>query len=200
MEALASVASRTKKDAEEEDVNVFKHYNIKTWVQFLKTPTTLSLLEFKLSEKFQISESSSLSRRGAFRALISWTQAIAERDDWMESSLEQLGEQLLLNLRNVISIERGIDPVQLSQKVEELVDPGDKYAAKTRALEPRRSAAFEQGRIPQRSAQKRCLVCGRLGHFARTCWVKHPELKPQAEKGDSAASKRKNGASGVASS
>lgn len=171
---VAGIEAIAKGAQPEDDPGVFKFYNVKTWVSYLETPTGLTLLELELSKKFQVGETSSIQRRGAFRAVMQWAKAVAERQDWMESELEQLGEQLLFNLRNIISIEKGVDPTALASKVEELVEPGDTYASKVRPLEKPRQL---EAHIATRGA-KRCLACGKPGHFARNCWIKHPELRP----------------------
>jgi hypothetical protein len=154
-----AVMGGRQESANEKD---FVFFEPASWASFIDSPDSkdIKMLEIELRKSFQVDIRSTSRRQAAFEMVMEWAELARETQDWHgeKSRCLKLGRSLVRNLRDVISIERGLDVEALRGELDRIENPDDKYALASKKVEVK---AFKKPNV--------CFACQRPGHYQSQC-------------------------------
>ena len=127
----------------------FKFFEVRTWAPYMESSSSLDLLELRLSQHYGVHARSSARRKQAMDALMRWSKACSEVDNWGAGTMPALGDVLLMQLREVISEESGVDMPKLHSKLAKVLNPEDKYGVAVAEVE-KTAKAVSRPQSPRR--------------------------------------------------
>lgn len=151
----------------------FSPFAVSTWVESLQDESSTELLSLRLCNEYGVFGGSPLPKKLAFQLLRSWMNCCTEREDWAESSLRELGELLLRNLRNSANPPEVV--AQVHSQLHANDHPEDVFGAALAKAVPR-SGPLKKRFAPKKSGVE-CPFCKKKGHVENDCWLKNPDKK-----------------------
>ena len=174
LKTMVGAKSGDESEAEEEG---FRPYSTKTWKTYMGTAEGHDLLETKLRTAYGVHAGSSEKKVRRFDLLMSWVRSASAVEDWEDSPLKVLGDDLLIHLRDIVSEEKGLNTEKIRTEMYPQRHPGDKYGAAAAKQEKEGRTTTATGkRTPGRKLK--CWYCGVTGHAAQKCFKRKEDGAP----------------------
>ena len=87
------------------------------------------MLETKIRTTYGVHAGSSDKKQRRFELLMSWVRSAAGVEDWEDSPLKKLGDEVLIHLRDIVAEEKGLNTEKIRTELYPQLHPQDKYGA-----------------------------------------------------------------------
>ena len=191
MVATAAFPDALEDEAEEdseppEPVAAVNAFLVETWAPWTDAgdPVTTQALHTSLRQHYTIPAAIGGSRARHFEAIVKWTAAAADMQDWNEGSMLELGKFLVVLLRDEITREEGIANVaDVHKELYHKANPDDKYAIAVAKVGSKPST--KRGETQPRDREKktaRCWKCGETDHVQKFCPLREKDKDKGTDK------------------